>query len=145
MHPFSTLWKHQKTVWSSYVFSWYRKGALGTNGRIFWYLKISRPFRSLQKKVYRVIPFFGSLGSIGYTRDEVVLYVDWSRETSFDVGFPHVRKQMQHSSVQAWNWMVNLFDLGRRLVLVTHRSYRGCSWQIELGIDGVRLGIYFLQ
>ena len=145
MHPFSTLWKHQKTVWSSYVFSWYRKGALGTNGRIFWYLKISRPFRSLQKKVYRVIPFFDSLGSIGCTRDEVVLYVDWSRETSFDVGFPHVRKQMQHSSVQAWNWMVNLFDLGRRLVLVTHRSYRGCSWQIELGIDGVRLGIYFLQ
>ena len=145
MHPFSTLWKHQKTVWSSYVFSWYRKGALGTNGRIFWYLKISRPFRSLQKKVYRVIPFFGSLGSIGCTRDEVVLYIDWSRETSFDVGFPHVRKQMQHSSVQAWNWMVNLFDLGRRLVLVTHRSYRGCSWQIELGIDGVRLGIYFLQ
>ena len=32
MHPFSTPWKHQKTVTFSDVFRWKRKGALGTNG-----------------------------------------------------------------------------------------------------------------
>ena len=32
MHPFSTPWKHQKTLWFSDVFKGYRKGALGTNG-----------------------------------------------------------------------------------------------------------------
>ena len=30
MHPFSTPWKHQKTL--VYVFRGYRKAALGTNG-----------------------------------------------------------------------------------------------------------------
>ena len=32
MHPFSTPWKHQKTVRFSDVFRGQRKGALGTNG-----------------------------------------------------------------------------------------------------------------
>ena len=32
VHPFSTLWKHQKTLRFSDVFRGYRKGALGTNG-----------------------------------------------------------------------------------------------------------------
>ena len=31
MHPFSTHWKHQKTVKSSYVSKWYRKSALRKN------------------------------------------------------------------------------------------------------------------
>ena len=34
MHPFSTLWKHQKVLRFSDVFRGYRKGALGTNGLI---------------------------------------------------------------------------------------------------------------
>ena len=32
MHPFSTHWKHQKTVGFSDVFRGYRKDALTTNG-----------------------------------------------------------------------------------------------------------------
>ena len=35
MHPFSTLWKHQKTLRFSDAFKGQRKGALGTNGPIF--------------------------------------------------------------------------------------------------------------
>ena len=31
MQPFSTPWKHQKTLWFSDVFRGYIKGALGTN------------------------------------------------------------------------------------------------------------------
>ena len=32
MHPFSTPWKHQKTLRFSDAFMGWRKGALGTNG-----------------------------------------------------------------------------------------------------------------
>ena len=35
MHPFSTHWKHQKTMRFSYVFMGWRKGALGRNGLIW--------------------------------------------------------------------------------------------------------------
>ena len=34
MHPFSTLWKHEKTLPFSDVFRVYKKGALGKNGPI---------------------------------------------------------------------------------------------------------------
>ena len=34
MHPFSTLWKHQKTLCFSDVFGGWKNGALGTNGLI---------------------------------------------------------------------------------------------------------------
>ena len=32
MHPFSTPWKHQKTLWYFYIFRGWKKGPLGTNG-----------------------------------------------------------------------------------------------------------------
>ena len=36
MHPFSTTWKHQKTIRLSHVLRRWRKGALGTNGLTEW-------------------------------------------------------------------------------------------------------------
>ena len=39
MHPFSTSWKHQKTVMFSNLFRGWRKGALGKNGLILLLLK----------------------------------------------------------------------------------------------------------
>ena len=40
MHPFSTFWKHQKTVSFSHVFGGKRKGTLGTNGLNLYELNI---------------------------------------------------------------------------------------------------------
>ena len=42
MHPFSTLWKHQKTIRFSDVFRGYRKDALGTNelSNRFWFVAV---------------------------------------------------------------------------------------------------------
>ena len=47
MHPFSTPWKHQKTLRFSDVFWGLRKGALETNGLIE-----SRPYKNMLRKGY---------------------------------------------------------------------------------------------
>ena len=52
MHPFSTPWKHQKTVRFSDVFWGQRKGALGTDELILSVLILSYASKDFQPIIY---------------------------------------------------------------------------------------------
>ena len=136
MHPFSSPWKHQKTVRFSDVFRGQRKGALGTNGLIINdYVIYRKGFNWVSFPNFRFakINLKNNLGkkqslTLSYAKKHITC-----RECSLSAQF--IQKS---SPANIYSFKVNNRNLSKRFEVcpkLTTKTPERCQWRSSVFID----------